>query len=240
MRLTRITWLAVLLVATVTWAAPPPAAPPPAAPAPASNSFLKDIPGQVTQPTAPEKTVVDGVTVEASTLVSSKDVATLKAHFRALFQRHGLYLPEETEKVKMQLGEHVTALDTENLISYTVILQPSGRKATTVIVSSANLGKREPKAVAAFAPVYPGATQVMSTQLEWMKTMNYTTTATPAEIRAFYREKLTALGYEARPDDEFVKGNERIGLTVAPGVMDRNVMLVQEAASAEFLRNLQP
>jgi hypothetical protein len=225
MRLNRGASIAALLVSTFV-----------ASPAFAANPFVKDVPGAVSKPTLPEKTVVDGVTIETSTLVSSKDVATLKAHFRAQFGRSGLYLAEETEELKMKLGEQVTGLDTENLISYTVLLQPSGKNATTVIVSSANLGKRETKAVPAFAPVYPGSGSVTSTQLEWMKSMNYATTATPAEIRAFYREKFAALGYELRPDDEFVKGTERIALTVAPGVTERMVLLVQEVGTAELLR----
>ena len=227
MRLNRSAPLAVLLLAMCAWGASPEPIP-----------FAKDVPGQLSKPTTPEKTVVDGVTIESATLVSSKNVATLKAHFRSLFGRHGLYVAEETEELKMKLGDQVTGLDTENLISYTVILQPSGPGATTVIISSANLGKRETKNVPAFAPIYPGGGSVMSTQLEWMKTLNYTTTATPAEIRAFYREKLTALGYEARPDDEYVKGTERIALTVVPGVTERSVMLFQEMANAELMRNL--
>ncbi len=210
-----------------------------AAPALASNPFGKDVPGAVSKPTLPEKTVVDGVTIETSTLVSSKDVATLKAHFRAQFARGGLYLAEETEAMKLKLGEQVTGLDTENLISYTVFLQPSGKNATTVIVSSANLGKRAPQPAPAFAPVYPGSGSVTSSQLEWMKSMSYATTATPAEIRAFYREKLVAQGYEPLPDDEFVKGAERIVLTVAPGVMERTVLLVQEVGAAEPVRGVQ-
>jgi hypothetical protein len=201
-------------------------------PSAAAHSFVQDVPGAVSKPTVAEKTVVDGVTIETSTLVSSKDVATLKAHFRARFTRSGLYLAEETDAMKLKLGEQVTGLDTENLISYTVFLQPSGKGATTVIVSSANLGKRSTQPVPAFAPVYPGSGSVTSSQLEWMKSMTYETPATPAEIRAFYREKLAALGYEPLPDGEFVKGAERITLTVAPGVTARTVLLVQEAGTA--------
>ena len=228
MRLNGNVLLAALLLAASAWGA-----------GASSNPYARDVPGQVSKPTVPEKTVVDGVTIESSTLVSNKDVATLKAHFRRLFVRDGLYIAEETEAMKMKLGDQVTGLDTDNLISYTILLQRSGPDATTVIVSSANLGKRETKNVPAFAPVYPGSGPVMTTQLEWMKTMNYATPATPAEVRAFYREKLTAQGYEARPDDEFVKGTERIALTVAPGVTERTVLLVQEVANAELLRNLE-
>ncbi|NMO16940.1 hypothetical protein HPC49_24835 [Pyxidicoccus fallax] len=199
-----------------------------AGPSVAVSPFITDIPGAISKPTMPEKTVVDGVTIETSTVVSSKDVMTLKAHFRARFNRSGLYMAGETEAMKLKLGEHVTGLDTENLISYTVLLQPSGKGATTVIVSSANLGKRSMQPVPAFAPVYPGSGSVTSSQLEWMKSMTYATTATPAEIRAFYREKLSALGYEPLPDDEFVRGAERIVLTVAPGVTERTVLLVHE------------
>lgn len=208
-------------------------------PAVSANPFVKDVPGALSKPTLAEKTVVDGVIIETSTQVSSKDVPTLKAHFRARFERSGLYLAEETEGLKLKLGDHVTGLDTENLISYTVILQPSGKNATTVIVSSADLGKRETRAVPAFAPAYPGSGPITSTQLEWMKSMSYATTATPAEVRAFYREKLAAQGYEPLPDDEFVKGTERIALTVAPGVTERTVLLVQEVGTAALWRGAQ-
>ncbi|WP_163786717.1 hypothetical protein [Myxococcus vastator] len=198
-----------------------------------ANPFVKDVPGAVSQPTQAEKTVVDGVVIETSTLVSSKDVATLKAHFRALFARRGLYLAEETAEMKLKLGDQVTGLDPERLISYTVILQPSGKNATTLIVSSAELARRQHKAAPAFAPVYPGSGPVTSTQLEWMKSMSYATTATPAEVRAFYREKLSAQGYAPGPDDAFIKGAERIALTVAPGVTERTVLLIHEMGVAE-------
>lgn len=228
MRLSRSIFLAATLVTTLA-----------VGPAASANPFLKDVPGGISKPTLAERTVVDGVTIETSTLVSSRDVATLKAHFRARFARSGLYLAEETEELRLKLGEQVTGLDTESLISYTVILQPSGRNATTVIVSSASLGKRETQPLPAFAPVYPGSGPVTSTQLEWMKSMSYVTTATPAEVRAFYREKLAAQGYEPLPDDEFLKGPERIALTVAPGVTERTVLLVQEVGAAEAWRDAQ-
>ena len=61
----------------------------------------------------------------------------------------------------------------------------------------------------------------------------------PAEVRAFYREQLTAQGYEPLPDDEFVKGTERIALTVAPGVTERTVLLVQEVGTAALWRGVQ-
>lgn len=229
MRLSRSLCIAVTLVAALV-----------GGPGASANPFLEGIPGAVSKPALAEKSVVDGVTIETSMLVSSKDVATLKAWFRARFLRGGLYLAEEAEAMKLELGEQVTGLDTERLISYTVFLQPSGKSATTVIVSSANLGKRETRVVPAFAPVYPGSGPVTSTQLEWMKSMSYATTATPAEVRAFYREKLAAQGYELRPDDEFVKGTERIGLTVAPGVTERTVLLIQEVGTAELWRSAQP
>ncbi|WP_164018538.1 hypothetical protein [Pyxidicoccus trucidator] len=221
MRLSQSVFIAATLVTTLAMS-----------PAVSANPFVKDVPGAVSKPTLAEKTVVDGVTIEASTLVSSKDVATLKAHFRARFARSGLYLAEETKELKLKLGEQVTGLDTENLISYTVLLQPSGKNATTVIVSSANLGKRETLAAPAFVPIYPGSGPVTSTQMEWMKSMSYATTATPAEVRAFYREKLAMQGYELRSDDEFVKGAERIALTVAPGVTERTVLLVQDVGTS--------
>lgn len=202
-------------------------------PSASANPFVKDVPGAVSQPTQAEKMVVDGVVIETTTLVSSKDVATLKAHFRALFTRRGLYLAEETAEMKLKLGDQVTGLDPDNLVSYTVIMQPSGQNATTLIVSSAELAKRQQKAAQAFAPVYPGSGPVTSTQLEWMKSMSYTTTATPAEVRAFYREKLAAQGYTPGPDDEFIKGAERIALTVAPGLTERTVLLIQEMGIAE-------
>ncbi|WP_426751150.1 hypothetical protein [Myxococcus sp. Y35] len=205
-------------------------------PTASANAFVKDVPGAISKPTLAEKTVVDGVVIETSTLVSNKDVATLKAHFRELFIRRGLYLSEATAEMKLQLGEQVTGLDTDNLISYTVILQPSGKNATTLIVSSAELGKRQQKSVPAFAPVYPGSGPVTSTQLEWMKSMSYPTTATPAEVRAFYREKLAAQGYAPGPDDTFIKGTERIALTVAPGVTERTVFLIQEMGIAASVR----
>ena len=80
-----------------------------------------------------------------------------------------------------------------------------------------------------YAPIFPGATGVTSYRLETMKAMTYSSGATPAELKSFYRETLKALGFAEQEELSFTKGGQRLTVTVAPGITERFVMVQVQA-----------
>lgn len=193
--------------------------------------FADPVPGAVAPATAPSRTDVDGVIVTSVSVVSKKDAAFLKQHFTELFDKRGLYLAEEVRDVELANSLQVTGLDPDTMTSYTVLLQPGKKGFTTVLMSSAELAKKPMPPSMSFAPVMPGAAGVTQAQLEWMQTLSYQSTGTPAEIKAFYRQELGKLGYREIDELMFEKPPDRISLTVQPGVQARGVFLVKENAS---------
>ena len=101
------------------------------------NQLTLSVPGQSSPPTAMVHTEFDGTKVSQRSIVSSRPVSELKSHFAQMFKRAGLYIAPEQEDVKMESGEQVTGLDTENLIAYTALMQTSG-KLTTVVLDKSN------------------------------------------------------------------------------------------------------
>jgi hypothetical protein len=189
------------------------------------NDLIKKVPGTTSPPTQISHTSYDGARVSQRSVVSSRPVAELRAHFEAEFKRAGLYVAPETRDLRMEKGEQVTGLDTENLIAYSAILQPSG-KLTTVVVAAAEIGMGKTQSVAPIAPVFPGATDVTAMGLEGVKMMTYTAPGTPAEIKAFYRETLAKAGWQQQGEETiFHKGGSQLTVMVTPGISERYVMV---------------
>jgi hypothetical protein len=234
--------LSLVLVALT--AAPPatktPPAKPPAAteapivpallrptPAPSVDPFLKDIPGVSSNATSAAMTRVDGVMVVQRSVRSDKPPEELRDFFAERFQKAGLYIAPEQETMQPQLGVQITGLDTENLLSYTAILQPSGQKGTTVVLAVANLGKKastkEP-----IGPVYPGAAALTTFNFETVQAMTYTCDGTPAEIKTFYRDTLLGAGFKEGEPNSYQRGNQMFTIAVSPGVSSRDVLVKLE------------
>lgn len=195
-----------------------------ATPPPSVDPFLKDVPGVTASPTSAVSTKVDGILVVQRSLRSDRSPEELKEFFGAAFEKAGFYIAPDQDKLTPQLGVQISGLDTENLLSYTALLQPSGNKGTTIVLAVANLGKKDaPKNP--IGPVYPGAVSITMYNLESMKAMTYRTDGTPAEIKTFYRDTLTAAGFKEGEPNTYVKGNQQFAITVSPGVSEREVMV---------------
>lgn len=195
--------------------------------------FLAEpIPGAIAPQTAPSTTMVDGVKVTMVTAVSKKDAKSLQAHYTTLFETKGLYLADEVRDVVVANALQVTAIDTDHMIAYTALLQKGANNTTTVIISETALAKQPVPASASFAPILPGAQGVTTAVTEGMETLTYSTVATPAEVKAYYREQLQKMGYAETEELLFAQGLVRISVIVAPGVSMRSVMLVRESAAS--------
>lgn len=201
------------------------AAPPSAVPL---DSFLKDVPGVTAAPTLPVNSKVDGVDIQQRMVRSTKSPYELREFFGSAFLKAGLYIPPEQDTISAQVGVQITGLDTDHLMSYTALLQPAGKGGTTIVLAVANLGKKT-ALIDPIAPVFPGGTSVTSYNLESTKAMTYSAVATPAEIKTFYFQTLTAAGYkDGTEPDTYLRGNQLISINISPGMTEQGILVKLE------------
>ncbi len=226
-----------------------PSAPPSAGPAVSSeeleiNALIDRTPNIVAPPTALSKTAVGQTTIPVMqrSVTSAARSEDLKAFFRAEFVRKGFYIAPEQDKFVPENGQQITGLDTENLVAYMALFQPSG-KYTTVVIAAANVGKpnNASQSNQPIAPLFPGGRNVTTYTVETMKGMTYSCPGTPAEIKKFYREELPKLGYKETEDLVFQKKTNRIAIIISPGVTERGVALyLQTAPEGGDIREVPP
>jgi hypothetical protein len=190
-----------------------------AAPSLSVDAWWTDLPGLVSPPSAPSTTQMNWVQILQRSGVSSRSAQELKAHFAARFAKAGLYLAPEQEKWQPQVGAQVTGLDTDQLISYSALLQPSGKVTTVVLTASAVGVRKTTPAKELIGPVYPGSSEATSFEVETMKAISYSTGATPAELKAFYRDTLTKAGYREQEDQLAERDVMVQRLTLEPGAV---------------------
>jgi len=211
------------------------AAPPhrPVPPIHTIDEMLANVPQPLTPPTDDRTTITNNVPVHQRSITSKASPAALKMHFLSEFTRYGLYLAPEVAAQKPQVGEMVTGLDTEHLLSYTIFLQPNPR-GTTVVLTCADMSHLElAPASEAVAPVYPGGTSVTAYRMEGTQVMTYEVQATPAELKTFYRDTYAKQGFKETEELLFAKGEKRVQVEIAPGVTRRIVFIRLNNASPE-------
>lgn len=179
----------------------------------------------------PAVQMVNGLPVRFSAAVSKHDVPFLLDYYAKEFVRAGLFIPPPDDFKRLGLGEEffmLAGLDTDNLISYTVMFQPISANQTTVIMGQGYLQewlkrKKNPDPVD-FAPLMPTAKMVVRSHSEGMELVTYATDASPKDVMGFYKETLPKAGYAASADEpgKFIRGTDQITVratktTKAPG-----------------------
>jgi hypothetical protein len=179
----------------------------------------------------PSTQSVNGLPVRFSAAVSRAKPDFLLKYYVDEFAKAGLYLPPPSEQVAMGGNAlQVTGLDTDNLVSYTVILQVASDRYTTVIMGHSYL---EPWMRGArpddFAPLFPQSEAVVRSRAEGVDVLQFVTDAEPKAVRTFYGEVLLKAGYVAVEPDVFARGAERISLKLVKspkaGVKQTGVVL---------------
>jgi hypothetical protein len=198
------------------------------------NDLIARTPGIMAPPTVATRTVVDSTPVVQRTVVSSARVEDLMTFFTMAYQKAGLFISPEGQKFMPEKGAQVTGLDTENLIAYMALFQPSG-KYTTVVIAAANMAKPNlQRGGDAIAPVYPGAHSLTSYRIELVNAMTYTCPGTADDIKKFYREQLAKAGFKETEEMVFNKEHSRVWLTITPGGSERGVAVyMQNTADGE-------
>lgn len=178
--------------------------------------------------------VIDGLPVRFSVAVTSAKPDFLLKYYVDEFEKAGLYIPPAEHQVTMAPPAiQLSALDTDNLISYTLLLQIVDDKSTTVIMGQAYLTQwlRKKPVTGDFAPLHPTAVSVVRTHTEDMDMVQYTAKAEPAELDTFYSDVMTKAGY-TRKERAYLKGNERIEVTVGKTPGGQTGVLLQRRVMA--------
>jgi hypothetical protein len=158
-----------------------------------------------------------------------KPVALLE-HYQKRFADEGFYIP--TLDIKGLKLPHLAALDTQGLWSYLVYAWPEPDGTTTLVLGAADLkGRKVGKPLAAGfpAPLFPGATGVFSSNVEFARTMSFNSESTQTEVIDFYRQTLPAGGWSEREKGSFVREGRLLRILARPGAKGLGVVLLEEA-----------
>jgi len=185
-----------------------------AAPAEASREpFHWEVPGWVSTVDVPDRMNVGGIPVRIRVYTSREKLERLLQHFATAFDEAGFYL--QRHQPRLAAEPHLTALDTRTFTSYTVILTPEPGGLTTVVLGRARLGEAQRAALPSSLPVYAGAMNVLYADLEGARTLTYRAPAKEADVRAWYRERLTRAGFKEESPLLFRRREQELRLSLS-------------------------
>jgi hypothetical protein len=210
------------------------AAPPPPAAAESDDApeappkpFHWDVPGVVDWVESVGPQVSQGVPMDLQMVRSTVPAELLVQHFVDDFEAAGFYLPEDKYQRSPLAEPMLTALDPEKMRSYTVIFQSNPDHTTTLFLGTADLSHYNPGAASQleWAPMMPGATHLMRTDMEVAQTAMYSVNASEQEVLAFYREALGKHGYQESEPGTFRRGTEVLSVSSHAENGERKVVL---------------
>lgn len=175
--------------------------------------FVWDIPRTLDIVDVPGVMLANGIPVRLKAVRSAEKVEPLIQHVVDRWIEWGLYLPPPEHQPQTLREATLTAVDPERLITYTVIVQPNPDGTTTLYLGEANMS-RPPQAVSSVAPLMPGADGVLTSELEVVRSVNYSVKAKEAEVEAFYRVELGRLGFKQTEPRRFRSQTEEVELVL--------------------------
>ncbi len=233
-----LTWM---LAASPTSPPPAPARATPAAPSAPSSTPVPlrwDVPGLLAWVDTDGPIAANGIPVLIQLARSSRSVDDLAAHFVRFFEKEGLYVAPLEKQAAITREPQLTALDPKQMLSYTVILQANPDKTTSVILGTANVGawkRGSQNQSLGWAPVMPGARNLLRTEAEGQSSAAYDVDSTPDKVQAFYREELEKAGYKATGQPgEYRRGTEWLRVRARPDDKGRlMVWLVRQVGGVD-------
>ncbi|OJT18817.1 hypothetical protein BO221_39530 [Archangium sp. Cb G35] len=188
-------------------------------------AFSWDVPRVLEWVEMPGVMRADGIPVKLRSVKSAEKPQVILQHLVDRFEAAGFYIPPDHHRTQWLAEPQLTALDTDRLISYTFVLQPNPDGSTTVVLGEANLGlaRREQSA---FAPVFPGGTDLMQSEMEGARTMTYLAAAEQDKVRDFYLKELRGAGYSETSEGTWRRGGEELRVSVRPVKEGRVAVIV--------------
>jgi hypothetical protein len=165
-------------------------------------AFVWDLPGVVRAAEIPEIMESDGIPVHVRAVESTWDPDSLFRHIFDSFNAAGLYVAPERKQIPAANGYLITGIDPDSFVAYTAYLQREGKRTLVVVGESWPALRKKPEAPG-FAPVFPGAANLLSFRSEAGSSLTFTAPAPPKEVLAFYRDVLGKAGYAPAEDGTF-------------------------------------
>lgn len=179
--------------------------------------FAWDVPGTVSHVEVAGMQVARGIPMKLHAVTSSWPPDALFRHFAERFQKQGFFIPPPSHQTFVHGAMTLAAVDVNRDLTYTVFLRPvPGSKTTRVLLGTANMARVSKPGGESFAPVYPGASQLVTSDLETGRTLSYVTTATAEQLITFYREAMVAAGWREKSPGLYLKGTERVQVLARP------------------------
>lgn len=195
-------------------------------------AFSWDVPRVLEAVEMPGFMRADGIPVKLRSVKSAEKPQAILQHLVNRFEAAGFYIPPDKHRTQWLAEPQLTALDTERLISYTFVLQPNPDGTTTVVLGEANLGMAR-REQSAFAPVFPGGTDMMQSEMEGARTLTYLASAEPAKVRDFYLTELRGAGFTEESPGTWRRGGDELRVSVRPIKEGRVAVIVMRRMAAE-------
>lgn len=194
-----------------------------------SPVFEWDVPAAVAQARVGDDALaLDGLPLRVYLARSRWDGEQLLRHYTARFEAAGFFIPPKLQPMRGFKLPRVTALDPERMISYIVWTWPEPDGTWSLVLGSANLGARRPRAGAGGLPQFPGAAAATSFNLEFAQGLTFRARATQDEVIAFYRATLPSGGWREREPGSFEKGGRLVRVLAKPDGKELSVVVLNE------------
>lgn len=198
--------------------------------------FTWEVPGVVGVVDVPVPVISSGIPVRVSAVRSKEKPAYILQKLVDRFALWGFYVQPMAEQPQFLREPMITAVDTRAFVSYTAILQPNPDGTTTVFLGQADLSQA-PRPQSSVAPVYPGGTGMMQSEMEGARTLVYSVSARQLEVEVYYRNELAQAGFEEIEPLVFRSSNDEIALKLAPAKEGRlSVIVVRRTVAPDEVR----
>ncbi len=174
-----------------------------------------DVPGAIAEVEIPGRMEALGTPVRVRAVKSTEPLPTLMSHFLREFRRAGLFIPPRESLSGPPRSGFLVGYDVRTRIGYTVFFQQNDDGTITVIQGEGHVGERTlAKQPTDFAPLFPGAHDVLRSEIEGSRTISYVSDESAAEVAAFYEAVLPKEGFELLEPGLFQRGPTQLRVFV--------------------------
>ena len=196
-----------------------------------AHAFDWDVPDAVSWAEVGEQMQANGMSMKIFVARSKWKPVALLNQYETRFRAAGFYIPPVPLKLEGLKLPRVTALDTLSLWSYLVYVFPEPDGTTTLVMGAADLkGRKAGRITGGFpAPVFPGGKSTFASNVEFARTLSFTTGAKEEEVMDFYRQTLPAGGWKEREPGSFVREGRLLRMVGKQEGKELRIVLVEEA-----------
>ncbi|GEN07731.1 hypothetical protein SAMN05443572_101244 [Myxococcus fulvus] len=195
--------------------------------------FKWEVPGVVGVVDVSAPVIASGIPVKMTAVRSKERPEVILRSLVDRFLVWGLHVPAASLQPQLLREPMITALDTREFISYTAIVQPNPDGTTTVFLGQADLSKA-PRVQSSVAPVYPGGSGLLQSEMEGARTLVYSASARALDVEVYYRNELSQAGFEEVEPMLFRSTQDELHVRVTPAKEGKvSVVVVRRGVAPE-------